>query len=280
MREVGVSEIRAKVAELCVKANMSLPESVSESIAEAEKAEKSPLCRRVLAKTLENAEAAEKDGLPVCQDTGMAVVFLEIGQDAHIIGGDIYTAVNDGVADGYRAGYLRKSIAADPLFRQNTGDNTPAVIHTNIVPGDRIKITVAPKGFGSENMSAVKMFTPSADQEDIIAFAAETVSKAGSNPCPPVIIGVGLGGDFEYAAILAKKALCRDIAVRNPDERYAALERRMLSEINKLGIGAQGFGGTVTALAVNIEKFPTHIAGLPMAVNMGCYVTRHSSVIV
>jgi len=278
MREVEALEIRAKVAELCVKANTSLPESVLGGIAEAEKAEKSPLCRRVLAKTLENAEVAEKDGVPVCQDTGMAVVFLEIGQDAHIIGGDLYTAVNDGVADGYKAGYLRKSIVSDPLFRQNTGDNTPAVIHANIVPGDRIKITVAPKGFGSENMSAVKMFTPSADEDDIVAFAAETVSKAGSNPCPPVIVGVGLGGDFEYAAILAKKALCRDMAIRNPDERYAALERRMLSEINKLGIGAQGFGGTVTALAVNIEKFPTHIAGLPMAVNMGCYVTRHSSV--
>jgi len=274
-REIDVAVIREAVADLCVKANMSLPDSVAEKITKAEKAEQSPLCRRVLAETLRNLEAAHEDDIPICQDTGMAVVFIDIGQDVHFVGGELYGAINGGVADGYKKAYLRKSVVADPLFRENTGDNTPAIIHANIVGGDKVNITVAPKGFGSENMSAVKMFNPSADESDIIAFVAETVSKAGSNPCPPVFVGVGIGGDFEYAAILSKKALCRDADVRNADPRYALLEEKTLAAINRLGIGAQGFGGAITALAVNIERFPTHIAGLPVAVNMGCHVTRH-----
>jgi fumarate hydratase subunit alpha len=235
----------------------------------------------VLQDVLLNLEAADEMKLPICQDTGMAVIFLEIGQDIHFTGGSLYEAVNSGVADGYKNGYLRKSIVSDPVIsRKNTNDNTPAVIHTNIINGSSVKITVVPKGFGAENMSAIKMFSPSASEEDIIGFITETVSKAGSNPCPPVIVGVGIGGDFEYSAILAKKALCRDINIRNSVHSYADLEERMLKEINKLGIGAQGCGGTVTALGVNIEQFPTHIAGLPVAVNISCHVTRHSSVII
>jgi len=278
MRQIDVAVIRSNIADLCVKANMSLPASITQKIAEAEEAEQSPLCRRVLAETLRNLEVAREDDIPICQDTGMAVVFIDIGQEVLFIGGDLYAAINGGVADGYKKGYLRKSVVADPLFRENTGDNTPAIIHANIVGGDKVVITVAPKGFGSENMSAVKMFNPSAEESDIIAFVADTVSKAGSNPCPPVIVGVGIGGDFEYSAILAKKALCRDSNVRNADPRYALLEQKTLDAINRLGIGAQGFGGSITALAVNIERFPTHIAGLPVAVNMGCHVTRHCRV--
>lgn len=274
-REIEAALIREEIAKLCVKANMSLPASVAGKIAEAEKAEESPLCRRVLGETLRNLDAARLDSIPVCQDTGMVVVFIDIGQEVRFTGGDLYAAINGGVADGYKKAYLRKSVVADPLFRENTGDNTPAIIHANIVSGDKVNITVAPKGFGSENMSGIKMFNPSAEESDVTAFVAETVSVAGSNPCPPVIVGVGIGGDFEYSALLAKRALCRDIDVRNPDPRYALLEQKMLTEVNRLGIGAQGFGGRITALAVNIEKFPTHIAGLPVAVNMGCHVTRH-----
>jgi len=283
MREIDVSVIRSHVCELCIKANMSLPRSITAKImeaAESENIEKSGLCRRVLGDILLNLKYAEEDGIPVCQDTGMAVIFIDIGQEVRFTGGGLYAAINGGVADAYKKAYLRKSVVTDPLFRENTGDNTPAVIHTNIVEGDKISITAAPKGFGSENMSAVKMFAPSAGKEDITGFVTDTVSKAGSNPCPPVVVGVGIGGDFEYAAILAKKALCRDIDVRNADPRYAELEEATLREINKLGIGAQGFGGSITALAVNIEKFPTHIAGLPVAVNMGCHVTRHCGIVI
>jgi fumarate hydratase subunit alpha len=206
----------------------------------------------------------------------MAVVFMKIGQDVHIEGGLLRDAVNRGVAKGYTDGYLRKSIVGDPLERVNTGDNTPAVLHIDIVEGENIEIDVCPKGFGSENMSALKMFTPSATHDDIIGFVRDSISKAGSNPCPPIVVGVGIGGDFEMCAYLAKKALCRDVAIRNPKPLYAELEQKMLDEINKLGIGPQGFGGTVTALAVNIEEYPTHIAGLPVSVNVGCHVTRHA----
>lgn len=276
MREINVSEITSAIARLCVDANLRLPCGMRERIEESAKAEESELCRSVLGDIVSNIDCAAELGVPICQDTGMAVVFAEIGQDVHIVGGGFEDAVNKGVAEGYVNGRLRLSIVGDPLERVNTGDNTPAVIHTGIVPGDKIKLTVAPKGFGSENMSRLKMFTPSASKEDIVKFVVETVSLAGSNPCPPIVVGVGIGGDFEYSALLAKKALCRSLNVRHPDSLYAEMEREMLNEINKLGIGSQGFGGTVTALYVNIEKAATHIAGLPVAVNIGCHVTRHA----
>lgn len=274
MREILSEEITAAVAEMCVEANLRLPCGMRECIENAKSAEESELCRSVLDDLAANIDCAAELGVPICQDTGMAVIFAEIGQDVHI-NGDFESAVNAGVARGYIDGRLRLSIVGDPLLRVNTGDNTPAVIHTRLVSGDKIKLTVAPKGFGSENMSRLKMFTPSASHDDIVSFVAETVSIAGSNPCPPIVVGVGIGGDFEYSALLAKKALCRDLAIRNPDPLYAELERKMLAKINDLGIGSQGFGGTVTALYVNIEKAPTHIAGLPVAVNIGCHVTRH-----
>ncbi len=276
MREIDCKLITDTIAELCVEANLHLPRGMRECIENAAKSEKSELCRSVLGDITANLDAASELSVPICQDTGMAVVFAEIGQDVHITNGLFEDAVNAGVARGYVDGKLRLSIVRDPLERVNTNDNTPAVIHTRIVSGDRIKLTVAPKGFGSENMSRLKMFTPSAAKEDIVKFVVETVSAAGSNPCPPIVVGVGIGGDFEYSALLAKKALCRDLNTRNPNPLYNEMEKTMLTEINKLGIGSQGFGGTVTALYVNIEQAPTHIAGLPVAVNMGCHVTRHA----
>lgn len=280
MREIKASEITEAVAELCVKANLRLPETTRHCIECAQAKEESAVCRGVLGDLIDNLECADKLGVPICQDTGMAVIFAEVGQDVHITGGAFEDAVNAGVAKGYVEGRLRLSIVGDPLERVNTNNNTPAVIHTRIVEGDKITLTAAPKGFGSENMSRLKMFTPSAAEDDIIAFVKETASLAGSNPCPPIIVGVGIGGDFEYSALLAKKALCRDVAVRNPEKRYADMEQKMLEEINKLGIGSQGFGGTVTALCVNIEKSATHIAGLPVAVNIGCHVTRHAHAVI
>ena len=274
MREINCEEITKAVAEMCVDANLRLPCGMRECIENAQKTEKSELCRSVLGDITANIDCAAELGVPICQDTGMAVIFAEIGQDVHI-NGDFESSVNAGVAMGYVDGRLRLSIVRDPLERVNTGDNTPAVIHTRLVSGDKIKLMVAPKGFGSENMSRMKMFTPSASSDDIVNFVAETVSLAGSNPCPPIVVGVGIGGDFEYSALLAKKALCRDPSTRHPEPLYAELESRMLTRINDLGIGSQGFGGTVTALYVNIEKAPTHIAGLPVAVNIGCHVTRH-----
>ena len=280
MREINASEITRTVAELCVQANLHLPGGMRECITDSIDREKSELCKSVLGDIAANIDCADELGVPICQDTGMAVIFAEIGQDCHIVGGSFEDAVNAGVAKGYVEGRLRLSIVGDPLERKNTNDNTPAVIHTRIVDGDKISLMAAPKGFGSENMSRLKMFTPSASREDIIGFVAQTVSLAGSNPCPPIAVGVGIGGDFEYSAYLAKKALCRDLSKRNPDPVYAEMERRMLEEINKLGIGAQGFGGTVTALYVNIEKSATHIAGLPVAVNIGCHVTRHAQAVI
>lgn len=274
MRKINAEEITKNIAEMCVEANLNLPCGMRECIENAQKAEKSELCQSVLGDIAANIDCAAELGVPICQDTGMAVIFAEIGQDVHI-NGDFEKAINDGVAKGYVDGRLRLSIVGDPLERKNTGNNTPAVIHAKLVSGDKIKLTVAPKGFGSENMSRLKMFTPSATKEDIVKFVVETVSLAGSNPCPPIVVGVGIGGDFEYSALLAKKALCRDLNTRNPESLYAELEQTMLTEINKLGIGSQGFGGTVTALYVNIEKAATHIAGLPVAVNIGCHVTRH-----
>ena len=279
IREISVKEITDIVAELCISSNKVLPKMLEQCIADCAQKEKSPLGTDIFYDMIDNLSAAKKLDVPICQDTGMAVVFVEVGQDVHLVGGDLVTAINDGVKKGYIDGMLRLSIVADPLERVNTNSNTPAVIHQSIVAGDKVKITVAPKGFGSENMSGIQMFTPSASKDDIIDFVVDTVSKAGSNPCPPIVVGVGIGGDFELCAYLAKKALCRDVATRNSDKNYQQLESTMLEKINELGIGPQGFGGTVTALAVNIEIYATHIAGLPVAVNMGCHVTRHKTAV-
>lgn len=276
MREINVTEIETAVRDLCIEANRFLPKSLADCIACAVKTERSPTGREVLSDLVRNIEAAEREELAICQDTGMAVIFLDVGQEVHFTGGSLNEAVNRGVSRGYTEGYLRCSIVSDPIERVNTGDNTPAVLHTRIVDGDRVSISVCPKGFGSENMSKMKMFTPSASVEDIENFVVETASAAGSNPCPPMVIGVGIGGDFEFCAYLAKKALCRDTAVKNPKELYRDMEQRILEKVNKLGIGPQGFGGTTTALSVAIEQAPTHIAGLPVAVNIGCHVTRHA----
>ena len=278
MREILTDVITQNVAELCIKANKQLPSDICEKIHKFKEKEKCPLAKSILSDIEKNTIVAKERDLPICQDTGMAVVFLEIGQDVHFIGGDLTEAVNEGVRLGYTNGLLRKSVVADPLNRVNTNDNTPAVIHTSIVKGDKVKITVAPKGFGSENMSGVKMLTPFDGRQGVIDAVLEIVKKASSNPCPPMIVGVGIGGDFEYSALLAKKALTRSIEVRNADKYYAELENEILNEINKLDIGPQGFGGNTTALAVNIEKSATHIAGLPVAVNIGCYVTRHATI--
>ncbi len=280
MREINVNIIKNTVAELCEKANLILPEKLQELIANMAEKEESPLCKSVLKDICHNADCAKVLNVPICQDTGMAVIFLEIGQDVHFVGGNLYDAINSGVEQGYIEGKLRLSVVADPLKRVNTNTNTPAIIHTKIISGEKVYITVAPKGFGSENMSGMKMFTPSATKEDIIDYIVSVADKAGSNPCPPITVGVGIGGDFEYAAFLAKKALCRDFRVRNSDPLYADMEQKALEGINALGIGAQGFGGTQTCLYVNIEQFPTHIAGLPVAVNIGCHVTRHMQAVI
>ncbi len=279
MREIHVDTITAKVRELCMQANAVLPKSLEDCIRCGKDKERSAAGKSVFDDLCANLDAARETGLPICQDTGMAVIFMRIGQDVHLVGGDLREAVNRGVAAGYLDGYLRCSVVGDPLERVNTGNNTPAVLHLDIVSGDQIAIDVCPKGFGSENMSALRMFTPAATEEDLVGFVTDTIRKAGSNPCPPIVVGVGIGGDFELCAYLAKKALCRDVALRNETPRYAALEEKMLTAVNRLGIGPQGFGGTVTALAVNIEQAPTHIAGLPIAVNVGCHVTRHASAV-
>jgi len=281
MRIINTNLIKEEVKRLFIDANYVLPEDLSLTIAEAEKSETNPLAKNVLMKLRENAEVAKNINVPICQDTGLAVVFLEIGQEVFLEGALYEDAINEGIRLAYEEGYLRKSVVNDPLFtRTNTNDNTPAVIHTRIVGGDKIKITAAPKGFGSENMSAVKMFTPSATKDSIIAFTVETVKTAGSNPCPPIVIGIGLGGSFEYCTLLSKKALCRPVSIRNRNSLYAALEQEILEAVNNTGIGPQGFGGKTTALAVNIEYFPTHIAGLPCAINIGCHVTRHKSALI
>lgn len=280
MREVAAKEITETVARLCMEANTILPAETAELIDAAEEKELSYAGRGVLKDLHDNYVLAAREGIPICQDTGMAVVFAEIGQEVHITGGAFEDAVNDGVREGYGRGFLRKSVVKDPLRRENTGDNTPAVIHTRIVPGDEVSLTVAPKGFGSENMSAMKMFLPSCTQEEIVEFIVSVADRAGSNPCPPMILGVGLGGTVEKAALLAKKALLRPMNMRNRDELYEKLEERALEGVNALGIGPQGFGGTVTALAVNIETYPTHIAGLPCVVNVSCHATRHAETVI
>ena len=277
MREIKAEDITAAVAELFSRANRVLPAQAKKVIAEAAERESKPLARAVLGRIMDNLAAAESTGLPICQDTGMAVIFAEVGQEVHIAGGGFREAVDAGVRKAYLDGRLRCSIVRDPLLdRVNTGDNTPAMLHTDIVPGEHIRLIAAPKGFGSENMSALKMFTPSASREDIIAFVADSVKRAGGNPCPPIMVGVGIGGNFEGCAKLAKRALLREPGVPSANPGYAALESDMLRELCGLGIGPQGFGGDTTALAVSIEAAPTHIAGLPVAVNINCHVMRHA----
>lgn len=275
MRELDVSVIRDTVARLCIEANTHLPEDVKKAILDFRMKEDWAIARGVLDQIVENFRIADREEVPICQDTGMACIFLEVGQEVHFVGGSLYDAVNEGVRKGYGEGYLRKSVVCDPIRRGNTGDNTPAMIHTDIVPGDRVTITVGPKGFGSENMSAIKMLKPSDGLEGVKKFVLDTVQAAGPNPCPPMVVGVGIGGTFEKAAYLAKKALMRPLDVRNPDPYYASLEGELLEKINALGIGPQGFGGLTTALGLNIEVLPTHIAGMPCAVNIGCHATRH-----
>lgn len=279
MREIDASKIEQAVCELCIKANKHLPIDLETKIRECACSECDSLPKSIMKSLEDNLDAARELDIPICQDTGMAVVFAEIGQDVHIVGGSFEKAVNSGVSRGYTEGYLRKSVVADPLRRVNTGDNTPAVIHTRIVDGDKIKITVAPKGFGSENMSCLRMFTPSATREDIINFVVDAVKTAGSNPCPPMVLGVGIGGTFEQCALLAKTALCRGVSEPNADEYYSAMESEILEKVNALDIGPQGFGGRTTALNVAVEARPTHIAGLPVAVNVGCHVTRHADIV-
>ncbi|HEX2985855.1 MAG TPA: fumarate hydratase [Caproiciproducens sp.] len=278
MREIDTSVITEAISRLCIESNRILPDDLQELIKAASNKESFPTGKEILSDLCENMDAARELSIPVCQDTGMAVIFADVGQDVHLTGKPFEDAVNEGVRRGYVDGLLRCSIVADPIRRGNTGDNTPAVLHTRIIPGDRVSITVAPKGFGSENMSRIKMFTPSAGVDDIVGFVVETVKLAASNPCPPIVLGIGIGGDFEKCAELAKRALCRPVSQSNSDPFYAELEARILSEVNTLNIGPQGFGGVTTALAANIEQFPTHIAGLPVAVNVGCHVTRHKNI--
>lgn len=277
MREISCADISALVEQLCIQAATVLPDDLCRVIEQAEKKEESPVGKGILQDIVTNFQMAKEKGVPICQDTGMAVVFLEIGQEVHITGGSLNDAINLGVHNGYLNGFLRCSVVGDPLRRQNTGDNTPAVIHTTIVPGDGFHITVAPKGFGSENMSAMRMFTPAASWQNIEDWIVSSVSTAGSNPCPPVIVGVGLGGTIEQCALEAKKALMMPMDTPNPDEFYGEKEQALLEHINRLGIGPQGMGGRITALAVRIRPYATHIAGLPCVVNMSCHVTRHAS---
>ena len=276
MRELDAARITEVVARLCVEANRHLPQDVKNCIACAREKEQWAPAQEILDRIKENYEIADRDEMAICQDTGMACVFLEIGQDVHI-NGNIADAVNEGVRKGYGEGFLRKSVVRDPLDRVNTGDNTPAMLYTDIVPGDQVKVTVAPKGFGSENMSQLKMLKPSDGLQGVKDFVIKVVEEAGPNPCPPIVVGVGVGGTFDKAALLAKKAIIRSAEERNANPFYAELEKELLEKVNALGIGPQGFGGKTTALAVNIEYLPTHIAGLPVAVNLNCHVTRHKS---
>ena len=274
MREISAKTITEVVKRLCIEANCHLPQDMKTCISESCKQETWPQAKEILERIIENYEIADQQNQPICQDTGMACVFLKVGQDVHI-DGDIGEAIHEGVRQGYDEGFLRKSVVRDPLDRVNTGDNTPAIIYYELVPGDKVEITVAPKGFGSENMSQIKMLRPSDGLQGVKDFVLKVVEDAGPNPCPPIVVGVGIGGTFDKAAYLAKKALVRSSEERNSDPFYAELEKELLEKINALGIGPQGFGGKTTALAVNIEQYPTHIAGLPVAVNINCHVTRH-----
>ncbi|WP_432663115.1 fumarate hydratase [Wukongibacter baidiensis] len=280
MRKVDVKEIKLAMKEMCISANYNLGEDVLEAFERFKENEESPVGKGIMDNLIKNAEIAKNNEVPMCQDTGMAVVFAEIGQEVQLIGGNISDAINEGVREGYKEGYLRKSVVGDPLIRQNTGDNTPAVIYYDIVQGDRVKITFAPKGFGSENMSKTKMLKPSDGIKGVEDFVVETVSQAGPNPCPPIVVGVGIGGTLDKATYMAKKALVRPIGENNKLEHIKEMEERLLKKINDLGIGPQGLGGRTTALTVNIDVFATHIAGLPVAVNINCHAARHEERVV
>ncbi len=281
MRELNVERITSVIEKLCIEANCILPPDVKKALENSVREEVSPLGRDILKDILKNAEVAEENMIPICQDTGFAVIFLELGQDVKLVGGNLNDAINEGIRRGYAGGYLRKSIVDDSfLIRKNTGDNTPAVVHTRIVPGDRIKIILAPKGGGSENMSALRMLKPADGVTGIKNFVLEVVDKAGPNPCPPVIVGVGIGGTIEITTLKAKEALLRPVGQHNSNPEIAQIEKELLEEINNLGIGPQGFGGKTTALAVNIETFPAHIASLPVAVNIQCHAARHVEAVI
>ena len=281
MRDLQATVISEQVAKLCMDANIYLGKDVKDSLVKAIDSEESATGKKVLEQLVENINIAKDEQIPICQDTGFAVFFVEWGQDVHLIGGTLAEAINEGVRTGYRDGYLRKSIVDDPLYaRQNTGDNTPAVIYTDIVPGDKVKIAFAPKGGGSENMSAVKMLKPSDGEKGLIDFVVNHVQTAGPNPCPPIVVGVGIGGTFDKVAVLAKKALFRKIGEENPIKEFSRLEKEILQRINNLGIGPQGFGGRTTCLAVHIETFPAHIASMPAAVNINCHACRHLETII
>jgi len=275
MRELNVEAITNAIRDLCIESNYYLGEDIKKALKISKEEETWNLAEGVLDKIIINSDIASKEEMPICQDTGMACVFLEIGQEVHLVGGKLEDAINEGVRRGYEEGYLRKSVVGDPIKRVNTKDNTPAIIYYDIVDGDKVKITVAPKGFGSENMSKIGMLKPSDGIEGVKKFVLDTIRAAGPNPCPPMVVGVGIGGTFDKAAYLAKKALVRPIDIRNNNEFYKNLEEELLEKINKLGIGPQGFGGKTTALGLNIEVYPTHIAGLPVAVNINCHATRH-----
>ena len=275
VREVDVSEITKNIREMCISVNYELSSDMKKVLSEAHENEESPLGKQILGQLQKNLDIAKMDRIPICQDTGMAVVFLEIGQDVHLTGGNLEDAINEGVREGYTDGYLRKSVVSDPIIRKNTGDNTPAIIHEKIVPGDRIRIKVAPKGFGSENMSRVFMLKPAQGIEGVKEAILTAVNDAGPNACPPMVVGVGIGGDFEKCAEMAKEALTREVGVHSDVDWAADLEKEMLEKINDLGIGPAGLGGRITALAVNVNTYPTHIAGLPVAVNICCHVNRH-----
>lgn len=279
MRTIDYAQIVETVREMCLQANAVLPSDVEEALRSAKEREASPVGQSVLRTILDNAATARQKSMAICQDTGMVVVFADVGQDVHITGGLLTDAVNEGVRQGYRDFYFRNSVVRDPLDRVNTGDNTPAVVHISLVPGDRLRLLLAPKGFGSENMSAVKMLKPAQGEVGVKEFVVQTMLQAGGNPCPPIIIGVGLGGTMEKAALLAKRALFRPIGQRHPKEHIARLERELLDLVNKTGVGPMGFGGTQTALEVFVECYPTHIAGLPVAVNINCHAARHSEVV-
>ena len=276
MREIGAQCITETVKRLCIEANCHLPGDMKDRIEESFQAEPWSPAKEILERIIENYQIADDRNQPICQDTGMACVFLKIGQEVHI-NGDLNEAIHEGVRQGYTEGFLRKSVVRDPLDRVNTGDNTPAMIYYDLVPGDKVEITVAPKGFGSENMSQIKMLKPSDGEQGVKDFVVKVVEEAGPNPCPPIVVGVGIGGTFDKAAYMAKKALMRSVDEHNENPYYAAMEQELLDRINALGIGPQGFGGKTTALAVNIEQCPTHIAGLPVAVNINCHVTRHKT---
>ena len=277
MREIDVKEVTAAVAKLCIESCCNLPQGVLAKLKSSQETEESPLGKEILALLVTNAELAKQTESPICQDTGLTVVYAEIGQDVHFVGGDLYTAIDAGVADGYIKGYLRKSSVTDPVFaRKNTGDNTPAIIHTTIVPGEQVHLMVLPKGCVIENMGALNMLKPADGVDGVIKFVLDTVRSAGPNPCPPVTVGVGIGGNMEKAAELAKFSLAREIGQHNPDPQYADLEKELLTLVNKTGVGPSGLGGRTTALAVNVEYAPTHIGGMPCAVNLNCHAARRA----